>query len=241
MKVAEQIRNTIQSIPKSKPFGYADLNINPGDFYKAAKAIERLQKKGQIKRVSKGVFYVPQKSMFGELGPNQQALIERYLFKDGKRIAYETGFSLYNKLALTTQMAFKIKIATNNKVLQINQGALEVRTVKSYVEITEQNYELLGLLDAIKDVKKIPDCSVENALKRITFLIKQLSNKQQADMVHNALFYPARTRAVLGAILENIQSKANYSALKNSLNPLTTIHLGIQVGHLPTITNWQIK
>lgn len=241
MKVAEQIRKTIKSIPESVPFGYADLGIEATDFFSAAKALERLQKNGTIKKVSKGVFYIPRKTIFGELGPDNNEILKRYLFEDGKRIAYETGFSLYNKLGLTTQMAFKIKVATKGNPIKINIGMLKVRSVKGYVDVTDQNYQLLGFLDALKDIKKIPDCSVSQAVKRMSFLIKALKSKEQSEIIQYALYYPARTRALLGAILENSNLKIDLKALKNSINPLTKIKLSIKETELPTVKNWNIE
>jgi hypothetical protein len=241
MKVAAQIRNTLKSIPESQPFGYADLGIDATDFFSAAKALERLQKIGAIKKVSKGVFYIPRKTIFGELGPDSNGILERYLFKDGKRVAYETGFSLYNRLGLTTQMAFKIKVATKKNPIKINIGSLQVSSVKSYVDVTDQNYQLLGFLDALKDVKRIPDCSVSQAVKRMSFLIKDLTLKEKNEIIQYALFYPARVRALLGAILENMNLKLNLAELKNSLNPLTKINLTIKENELPTIKNWNIE
>lgn len=241
MKVAEQIRDKLKDMPKSQPFGYADLDIAPSDFFSAAKALERLQKKGTIKKVSKGLFYIPRKTIFGELGPDSNGILERYLFEDGKRVAYETGFSLYNRLGLTTQMAFKIKIATKKNPIKINQGLLQVSSVKSYVEVTEQNYQLLGYLDALKDIKKIPDCSVLQAVRRMSILIKALSTKEQKELIEYALSYPARTRALLGAILENLNLRISLDELKNSLNPLTRVNLSIKEIDLPTIKNWNIE
>jgi len=240
MNVAEQIRNTIKRFPESQPFGYADLGIKAADFFSAAKALERLQKKGTIKKVSKGVFYIPRKTVFGELGPDSNGILERYLFEDGKRVAYETGFSLYNKLGLTTQMAFKLKIATKKNPIKIDQGSLQVRSVKSYVDITDQNYRLLGYLDALKDIKRIPDSSVVQAVKRMHFLINDLSAKEQKEMVKYALYYPARTRAILGAILENLNLNLDLNELKNSLNPLTKVNLNLKETELPTSKNWNI-
>ena len=133
-------------------------------------------------------------------------------------MAYETSFSLYNSLGLTTQMAFKIKIATTGNRIKINQGSLEVSSVKSYVEVRDENYVLLGYLDALKDIRRIPDCSTLQAIKRMRVLIKALNNNEQAALVQLALNYPARTRALLGAILENLNSKTNLKELKNSLN-----------------------
>lgn len=241
MKVAAQIREKIKAIPKSQPFGYADLDIAPSDFFSAAKALERLQKKGTIKKVSKGLFYIPRKTIFGESGPDSNGLLERYLYWDGKRVAYETGFSLYNRLGLTTQIAFKIKIATRKNPVKINKGSLQVSSVKSYVEVTVQNYQLLGYLDALKDIKKIPDCSVLQAIRRMRILIKALSTNDQKELIEYAFFYPARTRALLGAILESLNLQINLDELKNSLNPFTRIRLSVKEIDLPTIKNWNIE
>jgi hypothetical protein len=238
MKVAERIRNKIESIPESEPFGYADLDIDKKDFFSAAKSLERLQKKGLIKKVSKGVFYIPRKTIFGELGPDSSSILERYLFENGKRVAYETGFSLYNKLGLTSQMAFKIKIATKNNPIKINIGSLQVSSVKSYVDITNNNYKLLGYLDALKNIKSIPDCSISQAVKRMSFIINDLTPKEKNEIIQYALFYPARTIGLLGAILENLNLNINLTELKNSLNPLTKINLNIKESELPTIKNW---
>ena len=241
MKVAEQIRNTIKTIPESQPFGYADLGIKQADFVTAAKALERMQQRGTIKKVSKGVFYIPRQTVFGALGPDSNGILKRYLFEDGKRVAYETSFSLYNSLGLTTQMAFKIKIATKRNRIKINQGSLQVSSVKSYVEVTDENYVLLGYLDALKDIRRIPDCSTLQAIKRMSILIKVLKNNEQAEVVQLALNYPARTRALLGAILENLNPKINLKELRNSLNPLTKVNLNIKEVDLPTIKNWNIE
>ena len=241
MKVAEQIRNTILKLPKSIPFGYADLGIEASDFISAAKALERLQKKGIIKKVSKGVFYIPLKTIFGELGPDSNGILERYLFEDGKRVAYETGYSLYNRLGLTTQMAFRIKVATKGNPIKIDIGTLKVSSVKSYVDITEENYMLLGYLDALKDIKRIPDCSVVQAVKRMRFLLRDLSPKEKKEIIQYALFYPVRVRALLGAVLENLNLELKLDVLKNSLNPLTKINLSIKETELPTIKNWNIE
>lgn len=241
MNVAEQIRNTIECIPESQPFGYADLGIEATNFYSAAKSLERLQKKGVIKKVSKGVFYRPEISTFGELPADSNAILNRYLFRDGKRIAYITSYSLFNSLGLTTQMAFKIKIATNEKRIKIDEYYLNVNSVKSYVEVTDQNYKLLGYLDAIKDIKKIPDCSVKQAVIRMRSILKPLNATEISELINLALNYPTRTRALLGAILENIDSKLNLDKLKNSLNPLTKINLNIDETVLQSTKKWNIN
>jgi hypothetical protein len=241
MNLATQIRTRIEKLPEGKTFGYADLGIAKEDFLTAAKALERLQAKGIIKKLSKGVFYKPEQTVFGELQPDYSEQIRPYLFENGKRIAYETGYSLYNRMGLTTQMAFRIKIASRSKRISINRGSLKADAVKSYAEVTEANYELLGFLDAIKDIKRIPDCSVSQAVKILSGKIKKLNEKQISELVKYALLYPARVRALTGAMLENLNIQANTEKLKRSLNPLTKVKLSLKETELPTIKNWNIE
>lgn len=241
MTLASQIRTRIKKLPEGKTFGYADLGIAKEEYQTAAKALERLQTDGNIKKVSKGIFYKPEQTVFGELKPDYSEQLRPYLFENGKRVAYETGFSLYNRMGLTTQMAFRIKIASRGKRISINRGALKADAVKSYTEVTEANYELLGFLDAIKDSKRIPDCPVSQAVKVLSGKIRTLNEKQIADLIKYALLYPPRVRALLGAMLENLNVQSNIAKLKQSLNPLSKIKLGLKKTDLPTIKNWNIE
>ncbi len=241
MTLASQIQSKIKKLPEGKTFGYADLGIAKEDFQTAAKVLERLQAKGLIKKLSKGVFYKPEQTVFGELQPDYSEQLRPYLFENGKRIAYETGYSLYNRMGLTTQMAFRIKIASRGKRISINRGSLKADAVKSYTEVTEANYELLGFLDAIKDIKRIPDCSVSQAVKILSGKVSKLNEKQISDLVKYALIYPTRVRALAGAMLENLNIQANTEKLKQSLNPLTKVKLGLKETELPTIKNWNIE
>ena len=242
MPLATDIRMRIKNLPEGKTFGYNNLRIAREDYTTAAKALERLQKQGVIKKVSKGVFYKPEQTVFGELKPDYSELLRSYLFENGKRIAYETGTSLYNRMGLTTQLAFRIKIASRGKRININRGTLKADAVKSYTEVTDSNYETLGILDAFKDLKRIPDCSETQAVSRLSAIVKKLNDKQIASLIKYALLYPPRVRALVGAILENNSSKLRgLENLKASINPLTTIKLGLKETDLPNKSKWYIE
>lgn len=242
MPLTTDIRMRIKNLPEGKTFGYNNLRIAREDYTTAAKALERLQKQGVIKKVSKGVFYKPEQTVFGELKPDYSELLRSYLFENGKRIAYETGTSLYNRMGLTTQLAFRIKIASRGKRININRGTLKADAVKSYAEVTDSNYETLGILDAFKDMKRIPDCSEAQAVRRLSAIVKKLNDKQIASLIKYALLYPPRVRALVGAILENNGSKLRgLENLKASINPLTTIKLGLKETDLPNKSKWYIE
>jgi len=240
MNVTKQIRIRINKIPEGITFGYNDLGIAKKDFVTAAKALERLQRAGVIKKLSKGKFYKPEQSIFGELEPDYYDQLNSFLFEKGKRIAYVTGVSLYNDLKLTTQVPFIITIASRIKRINIDRDTLKAKAVKSYADVNESNYKLLGMLDAIKDIKKIPDSSVNGSVVRLSYIIRELDDSQLIKLANLALLYPPRVKALLGAILENIGTNVEIAELKRNLNPLTKYNVGIKPETLPTIRKWNI-
>lgn len=88
MALSTIIRNRIKKFPEGKTFGYADLNMAKESYAAAAKVLERLQKEGLLKKVvSKGMFYKPQQTVFGELEPDESELLRPCLFENGKCVA----------------------------------------------------------------------------------------------------------------------------------------------------------
>ena len=241
MNIAKKIEEQIDSIENGKTFTYKNLNIKKEEYSAASKSIERLIKKEIIKRISTGVFYKPKRTVFGELKPDEEKIITPYLFKNGKRIAYITGLLLYNKMGLTTQIPKEISIASNKKRIYISKGNIKAKAVKSYVEVTNDNYKMLELLDALKDFKKIPDLDKKSSISILTRKISELEKKQVKKLIEIALEYPPRVRAFLGALLENIDKNINIKSLDDSLNPLSEYELGLTKDILPTAEKWNIK
>ena len=241
MKVADKIEKKINRIKEGTTFKYQQLDIAPSEYSAAAKAIERLITRKVIKRVSTGVFYKPKKTAFGELRPREEELIKPYLFVQNKRIAYVTGTALYNRMGLTTQVPKIIKIASRTKRITINTGSIQAKPVKSYVEVTNDNYHLLEILDVLKDFSKIPDLDKKTAIKYLLNRLKKLTDNEQSRVIKYALKYPPRTRAFLGALLNKISSKYDTAKLKKSLNPLTIYTMGMKTEHLATAPDWNIE
>ncbi len=240
MAIAKKIANQIAKLPQDKTFGYADLSISPEEYVTVAKALERLQKKGVIKKLSKGIFYKPKMTVFGELKPNEEEILKSYLFENGKRIAYITGISLYNQLRLTTQVPAMYKIASAEKRIYINRGRIRAQPVKSYAPVTDKNYRILGFLDALKDLNNIPDVNKRSAVLVLLSYLEKLTSKELGQYIKYALLYPPRVRALLGALLEKLDSKIDLKGLKNSLNPLTTYNYDLRDTVLTTKQNWNI-
>ncbi len=241
MTVAEKIERKINRMAEGTTFKYQHLDITANEYSAATKAIERLIARGIIKRVSTGIFYKPQKTLFGDLRPREEELLKPYLFYDNRRIAYITGISLYNRMGITTQIPKFIKIASRSKRITVSAVSLKAKPVKSYVDVTNDNYYLLEILDVLKDFGKIPDLDKKMAIKQLKSRLDNMSSRELRKIIKYALEYPPRTRAFLGALLDEVCDKQYSLILKQSLNPLTTFNLGINNEILKTSLNWNIE
>lgn len=243
MKVAARIKSKVNSLQPGRVFKYSDLGVSRNEYGAAAKALSRLVKEKAIKRLSTGIFYKSKITAFGELGPSESEQLRPYLFNGKKRIAYITGAALFNQLSLTTQVPKDIDLASRVERPASKIGNIKVRFVKSYADINNKNYNLLGILDALKDFKKIPDLNKESAIKRIKAMIAELTEREKKNLVKYALDYPPRARAFLGALLESIkiEQKEVLVILKQSLNPLSSYTVGVTQDILPNAKSWFIK
>lgn len=243
MKVAARIKSKVNRIQPGRLFKYSDLGISRNEYGAAAKILSRLVKEKTVKRLSAGVFYRPKATAFGELGPSESDRLRPYLFNGKKRIAYVTGAALFNRLSLTTQVPKDIDLASRTQRTASKIGNIKVRFVKSYADVNDKNYNLLGILDALKNFKKIPDLNKESAIKRIKAMISELTDPEKKDLIKYALAYPPRARAFLGALLESIKMEQREAlvTLKESLNPLSSYTIGVAQDFLPNAKSWYIE
>ena len=96
------------------------------------------------------------------------------------------------------------------------------------------------MLDAISKIKEIPDSSVDQSCGILSKLIKQLGDSEKASLIKLAKKYQPSTRALAGAMLENIFGTAASETLYKSLNPSTKYKLGLSESRLPNKQKWRI-
>ena len=162
------------------------------------------------------------------------------LEKDGKIIGYLTGFSVYNKLGLTTQVANIIQIGTGDEKKNISRGIYRIRFVKQKNKINKENIPLLRILDAIKNIKEIPDANINNSCSVLSDIIQKLSDFELNQIIRLAKKYNPATRALLGAIVEMKFGYELSEELLKSLNPASEYALNISESTLPNKQKWQI-
>lgn len=239
---ASLVKRTIERIKPGTLFGYNRFNTTAVDESALAMTLSRLTSQGKIVRLSKGKYYKPEQSIFGKLRPRESVVIEALTIKNGEQTGYLTGVSVYNRLGLTTQVSNVLEIASKKPLPPKNIQGYKVKYQKRDLsKIRRQDVPLLQLLDAIKDIKTIPDTSAENVLQVIKEMVDKLSINEQKQMVKLAGNYNAATRALLGAILQQLGTPVSTKKLSDSLNKLTKYTIGINEKLLPNKAAWNIQ
>ena len=226
-------------LPKGYIFTYSDFITEVNKREAIIKALNRMVEAGKIAKLSKGKYYKPESTPFGDLQPSQYQIVKDLLEENGKIVGYLTGYSIYNQLGLTTQVSNVIQIGKNVIRPGFKREPYSISFIRQKNNITKDSIPLLQILDAIRYIKKIPDTNIVEATIRMLSIIKELSDTDKTRIIRLALKYPPSVRALLGAILETIKFE-NIDQLYKSLNPITKYKFGRIEIILPFVDKWNI-
>lgn len=241
MKVTDYIINKINRFQDGYVFTYTDFNISVNNADAVMKALNRMVESGKLRKLSKGRYYKPRKTEFGELKPDEYQVVKDLLEKDGKVTGYLTGYSIFNSLLLTTQVSNTIQIGSNKEKNALVRGMYKIRFVKQTNRITKENIPLLQILDSVKFIKDIPDTTDDIACNRIIQLIKGISFDELNLLKKLALNYNASTKSLTGAIIEILYNTTEAQVIFDSLNPATKYNFSISEQTLPNKEKWNIR
>ena len=240
MKISDYIAYSIDRLPKGYVFTYVDFYTEVKNKEAAIKALNRMAESGKIVKLSKGKYYKPENTPFGNLQPDQKQVVKDLLEENGKIVGYLTGYSIYNQLGLTTQVSNTIQIGKNQIRPNFKRERYSISFIKQKNNITKENISLLQILDAIRYIKKIPDANIESSCRRLLAVLKNLPEQDKSTIVRLALKYPPATKALLGAMLDAFQQDSFTEILYKSINHITKYKLAGAAKVLPTTEKWNI-
>ena len=219
------IKNILQNnkILDTKVFFSNDSN------YAIFKTLERMVKKGELKRAEKGLYYIPEKSIFGELPFSIKDFIQKYLYIGEKRIGYITGVNLFNKYGLTTQLSNTLEIATNTRKNPREYQGIKIKFIQNKAPIAEENIKYLEILDILKNLKNIPDSDIQENYTLMKEIILKLAYEEIIFLLDLAeKYYTAVVLALLGSMVEE-KNILRVKKIKESLNKTTTFKLNLKI------------
>ncbi len=241
MQVTDYINNTVNRFQAGYVFTYTDFTLSVEKVDAVLKALNRMVESGKLRKLSKGRYYKPKITEFGELKPDINQVVKDLLEKDGKIQGYLTGYSAYNELGLTTQLSNTIQIGVNTEKKALTRGMYKIKFIKQANRITKENSSLLRILDSIRYIKEIPDTTLDTSCERIILLIKKLSLNELNTLVKLVLNYTASARALSGALIETAFGAEVSQPIFESLNQASKYKYKISGSILTNKKKWNIQ
>lgn len=198
------------------------------------KAFSDFSKEGVLKRAKRGFYYRSKITVLGEISyTNAQLALSKA--KSKSNFYCISGTAGYNELGLTTQVPNNIVIACDYNL----RSEDKIKYIYRKKPINGGKTERI-VLDAIIDIKTIPDTTVEKTINQIKILIK---NKKVSlkSLVKSAFYETTRVKSVIGAIAQEFDFDNDLlNKLKKSINPLSMVYLNVG-NALMYAKNWQIR
>jgi hypothetical protein len=236
--VMQKVRKQVDALAPGQLLTYADLGLGSDQFTAVAAALSRLCRQGVLQRFSRGTYFRPKETRFGNLQPSQAHVVETLTTKGGRPAGYASGPSVYNQLGFTTQVPGEIVIATPRPRRPLPQ---RVRFVLGQAPKRAGDVPLLQLLDVLRDVRRISDTTPDQVVARLRPQLAQLDERARRRLTWLARKAAPRARALLGALLELQGDRPNAERLHKTLNQVTSYQLGISALALPNRQSWHIR
>lgn len=177
----------------NEPIFLNELSIEGLTENAVRQSVKRLVANGFLERYDNGIYYIPkQGSLLGKsyLDP-LLVIMRKYVGNKSETYGYITGISFVNQLGLTTQVPAVIEIVTNKEATNgrmITVGNQKVRVKKSSVPVSDNNAELLQLLDGIGQAEKYTELPMEETIDTMLSYVKQKKfTKEQLSEVASVI------------------------------------------------------
>lgn len=186
----------ISNYEKGEPIFLTDIIIEGVSEENIRYHLKKLKDDGVVCRFEPGVYYIPKRNTLGEQSTisAETVALHKYVSRRGKRVGFYSGYTLANRLGLSTQVPFKEEITSNYAPALIREITIKNRKYvirRPVVEVTEENVYVLQLLDCLKDIDK----SAEEDMKICGKILTDYANehritKEQVDQF--LAYYPLK-------------------------------------------------
>ncbi len=202
-----------------------------------AQALSRLSRSGELRRLSKGVYYRPRKTAFGESRPN---LASMQITVTNDQPIFPSGVAAAGMLGFTTQNPARREVATTALSLPRKFLGKDVivhtRRPAAWSKLQPKD---AALLDFLRSRGETSELSPQETVARLLHLLEEPGRYQL--LLRVAKSEPPRVRAMLGALGEQLEEPSKeLDGLRQSLNPLSRFDFGM-LSVLPNARRWQAK
>ena len=162
----------------NEPIFLNDLKIEELSENAVRQSVKRLVANGFLERFDKGIYYIPKQD--GLLGKSYLdpllVIMRKYVRNESETYGYVNGMTFANQIGLTTQMPAIIEIVTNREATNgrtVTVGNQKVRIKKAAVTVSDNNADMLQLLDCVGQAEKYTELSMEETIEIMSAYVKR--------------------------------------------------------------------
>ena len=208
MTGAQFITQTIEQIPENKLIFASKLYseqfsqaVNEDAYYQT---LGRMCKAGTLCRIAKGTYCRPKTSKYGIIPPSQKEIIAAFTEPNKGTVV---GYSLYNNLKLTTQVAKTVEVFSSEMAQQtknIGNVLLQFCDLPYTPEVKSM------ILDVLQTYSEIQDLNYHQFISFCETFVQEYDGKIFEQVIQK-IRYQKKTISFLQNIL-------NHYGVKNNLN-----------------------
>ena len=170
------------------------------------KTIERMCKANELIKIAKGTYHLPKINKYGIVPPSEEEIVSSFTKNNSGAVI---GFSLYNKLGLTTQVS-KSVLVISNALDSITKNIKNIEIKRVNIDFSKENINMIQGLNVLQNFDVIEDLNYCVFIK----YIEQFALSYKDDIfekVYGAIKYKKSTISFLYEIL-------NYYEINNDLS-----------------------
>lgn len=183
-----------ESYGYNEPILLNEVNIHGMTEKYLRQTFSRLVKRGKLERFDQGVYYIPKVTPLGRSRISAKKVYEKKYITDKDSIyGFYSGLIFEKAIGINSQEPDVIEIVTNNESSRIREviiGSQKIRIRKPIVEITNQNVEILQILDLMNHIN-LKEMS-ENSKHRLLKYVRGRKLKKE-ELFSYITKFPART------------------------------------------------
>jgi hypothetical protein len=187
--------------------------LKPGKVYRRAElaqwsnAVDRhlvqLVKEGTLEKLSPGIYHVPKKTVFGNVPPDEQTLVQKFLKDDDFLV---TSPNAYNSLGVGTTQLYNKRVVYNHK----RHGEFKLGGRKFFFHNKHKFPKSLTkeflLVDLVNNVEHLAE-DKEEVLRNVLEKARTMDAKRLRQSLKN--YGNIRAKALLNPVLSSSQAVAH--------------------------------
>lgn len=189
------------------------MNLKPGEVYrredlvKWTKSVDRhleaLQDDGTLQRVAQGLYYVPERSVFGVLPPDEYKLVRAFLKEDKFLLTSRTA---YNSLGVGTTQLYNERVVYNRKRHETVKLGNRTFTFKKKPDFPLKANEEFLLVDLVNNLDLLEE-DQNQVLQNVKVKVQGMDSRRMKRSLTD--YGDAKTKKLLAPVIDKAKSAAH--------------------------------